>query len=266
VKRAGRKTCSVPSFSILAINLAGSTERWASLSGRLAQFAPGIPVTRIEAVDGRIVAPEEREGFDKAEFERRNGRICLGGEYGCYRSHLKVYAAAAEGEAGIYAVFEDDVMIMPDSLARIEAVLPVIEALGPDSPVVVRLVRHRSKLFRSHARTALGDRIGRMLHGPSGSSAAYLMTRAAARSLAREIAIMREPLDVALEAGWRSDLVFLETQHNIVGLGGAAQPSTIGTYQGMRTTKFPKWRRLPCYAHRTAEYVRRALYALRPIG
>jgi glycosyl transferase, family 25 len=255
-----------PPLSIFAINLAGSTARWAALSEALARHAPAARLHRVEAVDGRIVPPEAREGFDRAEFERRNGRICLGGEYGCYRSHIAVYDAIAREPAPICAVLEDDASFRADSLRRIEAIIPIIEKLGPEAPVLVKLVNHRSVFFRPFARTAEGDRIGRAAHGPSGSSAAYLITPAGARVLRRTIEVMREPLDIAIEAGWRSELIFLSVDGNVVGLGGNEQPSTIGPQTVMRKTKFPKWRRIPCYLHRSAEYLRRALYAFRRIG
>ncbi|WP_204280180.1 hypothetical protein, partial [Raoultella ornithinolytica] len=76
---------------------------------------------------------------------------------------------------------------------RIEAIIAAV----PDFDVI-KLANHRMSLFLRAATTTQGDEIGRALHGPQGSAAAYLVTREGAQGLLSKLAVMTMPWDVAL--------------------------------------------------------------------
>ncbi len=249
-----------PDFHV--INLAKMTGRWQTLQDSFAGLGLGERLRRVEAVDGRLIARDAWTGFDQSEFERRNGRKCLAGEYGCYRSHLRALATIAEGSAEAAVILEDDVCVTPKAVARIKSLIALIASESPIQPMIIKLVNHRVRFFRRVMRTAMGDAVGKALHGPYGSSAGYLLTKPAAALLLRTIGEMREPYDIALEAGWRSQVQVLSVENNVVTLGAQANASSIASHAEMQRTKFPELRRISCYVHRTAEYLRRVRYAL----
>jgi glycosyl transferase family 25 len=242
------------SINIYVINLDRSTDRWNALSdqARSLQF----DLVRIAGVDGREVAADQRVACDERAFQRNNGRTMLPGEYGCYRSHLKVLSAFLETGEAACIIVEDDVILSADLVARAEAALAAVP--GAD---VIKLLNHRTVGFRPVATSAAGDEIGRATHGPQGSAACYAVTRMGALKLLKQIAVMRFPWDIELERGWASRARIYTTRRNVADVkeGG----SNIGTRSVYRETKFPWWRRLPTYAIRIAETVRRINYALK---
>jgi glycosyl transferase, family 25 len=256
VPRPRRTSTPTSEPRLLAINLDSAAARWAGLVADAA--AHGLVLERVAAVDGRAVLPPW-DGFDAREFARRTGRRCLGGEYGCHRSHLAALRGAALGSAEWSVVLEDDVRFLPDSAARLAALLDLLAGAGP---VAVKLASHRIALFRTLARSAAGD-LGLPLVGPGGSAAAYLVNRAGARVLAESLAVMREPFDVALEAHWRHPLRFLCLRRNLVLLDRNPHNSTLLAGDDYLAAKFPRWQRLPRLPHRAAEAWRRAVAGLR---
>jgi glycosyl transferase family 25 len=239
---------------IYVINLDRSTDRWNALSDRAKALQ--FDLIRIAGVDGRGIAADQRTACDERAFQRNNGRTILPGEYGCYRSHLKVLAAFLETGGAACIIVEDDVILSADLVARAEAALAAVP--GAD---VIKLFNHRIVGFRPVATSAIGDEIGRVTHGPQGSAACYAVTRMGALKLLKTVGVMRFPWDIELERGWASRARVYTTRQNVtvVKEGG----SNIGTRSVYRATKFPWWRRLPTYAIRIAETVRRINYALK---
>lgn len=67
----------------------------------------------IEAVDGRVFSPEEREAvFDDEISYKRYGRIINGGEVGCTLSHFKCYNKLAKSNDKFVLILEDDITII----------------------------------------------------------------------------------------------------------------------------------------------------------
>lgn len=240
------------SICIYVINLDRSTDRWNALSDQAKALQ--FDLIRIAGVDGREIPADQRSGFNERDFQRNNGRTMLAGEYGCYRSHLKVLTAFLETGDAACLIVEDDIVLSADLVARAEAAIAAV----PDADVI-KLLNHRIVGFRRVATSATGDEIGRATHGPQGSAACYVVTRLGALKLLKEIGTMRFPWDVELERGWASGVRIYTTRQNVtaVNVGG----SNIGSRSVYRATKFPWWKRLPTYAIRTVETVRRISYA-----
>ena len=260
---ASREVCGCPGLQnhgwamttcIYVINLDRSTERWNALSGQAEALQ--FDLIRVAGVDGREVPADQRVACDERAFQRNNGRTMLPGEYGCYRSHLKVLEAFLETDKAACIIVEDDIILSADLIARAEAAIAAVP--GAD---VIKLFNHRIVGFRPVAASAVGDEIGRATHGPQGSAACYVVTRLGALKLLKAIGTMRFPWDVELERGWASRARIYTTRQNVavVKEGG----SNIGTRSVYRATKFPWWRRLPTYAIRIAETARRINYALK---
>lgn len=242
---------------VFVINLPADNHRWEALSSSAAAHAAHFALHRVEAIDGRLMAPQDRQGVDVAAFNRNGGRDMLPGEYGCYRSHLRALEQFLADGAPCGLILEDDVVFRPDSAARIEAIL----AAAPDFGVI-KLVNHRTRLLIGLSQTQEGDTVGRAIHGPQGSAAAYLVSRAGARRLLEAIAIMALPWDVALERSWSHGATVLTTKQNVLDFSDHRQKSNI-SIGGYRRTKYPWYRRLGTASARTRDYLARTADTLR---
>lgn len=241
---------------VYVINLAGDRTRWEGLVRSAEIHARNFTLHRIEAVDGRT-AGSERPGADLSAFLSLQGRAMLPGEYGCYRSHMKALEVFLESGASHGLILEDDVLFLPDSAARIEAVLAAL----PDGGVV-KLVNHRTALMIALGETAEGDTIGRTLHGPQGSAAAYLVSREGARRLLAGLATMTRPWDVALELFWVHGASVFSTEDDVLGFSEHRQASTIAT-QGYGEAKLPWYRRFGAASVRFKDYFSRLTHVMR---
>ncbi|HMM63028.1 MAG TPA: glycosyltransferase family 25 protein [Mesorhizobium sp.] len=239
---------------VYAINLERSKDRWEALQESAARF--GIGLRRIDAVDGRALHAGELAGLDEPGFRRIHGKRVLPAEIGCYFSHLRALDAIAKGAEPYAVVVEDDIVFTPDFLPFLNG-LTRLE--GWD---VVKLVNHRTSLIRHIHRVNSKHGIGRCLHGPLGSSAAYVVTREGAAMLLRALQPMRLPYDVALERGWAGGYEIFTADKAVVGLSGALI-STIGGSAAYAHTRLPPWKRLGTLLFRAGDYARRVGYALR---
>ncbi len=240
---------------LLVINLKRSRERWSDLEQ--AATSLGIDVRRVEGIDGAVIDREKWVDVKPASFHRKHGRVILPGEYGCYRSHLRALEAAAELDAPYSTIVEDDVALSADITIRLQAITEAI----PDFDVI-KLVNHRVQGFVRKARTREGDEIGRTLHGPLGSAAAYLVSKQGAVKLRRALAVMELPWDIALERYWATGVRFHTVRRNLFAFSAHRGVSTISPGAAYAETKFPAWRRLPAAVFRLQDYGWRCIAAL----
>ncbi|UVK44363.1 O-antigen ligase family protein [Mesorhizobium sp. AR07] len=218
-------------LSIFAINLDRETGRWSELLA--SAEAVGLTLQRIAAVDGRALAKEEWTEIDLPTARKLSGRDILPGEYACYRSHIQALETFLAGGSAYGLIVEDDVLFSEDTKRRIEAIIAAV----PDFDVI-KLTNHRMSFFMRAVETTEGDEIGRALHGPQGSAAAYLVTREGAQGLLSALAVMKMPWDVALERFWDTGLKVYSVHQNVLGfaksskISGIAGPS--GSYKFAR--------------------------------
>lgn len=128
LKRQDTKS-EMQSLGIFVINLDGSHDRHASISAKLAAF--GISFERVSAVDGRPLNLATVSDYNAARAERYMGRSLVGGEIGCYYSHLKVAQQFLQSQADYALVLEDDAMPLYNPVALLEQALPELEAADP---------------------------------------------------------------------------------------------------------------------------------------
>jgi glycosyl transferase family 25 len=112
------------------INLDGSNDRLHAISERLTAF--GIPFERISAVDGRPLDLTTVADYDEAHAERYMGRGLVGGEIGCYHSHLKVAARFLQSDARYALVLEDDALPLCNPVELLEQALADLGTIDPD--------------------------------------------------------------------------------------------------------------------------------------
>lgn len=172
---------TAPPFS-LVVSLGGDRlERFgaAYAAGDLA----GVPLERLEAVDGRAIRSfgglVERGAAARLEALARTGtraehRDLTPGAVGCYLSHLRAWRRVAGSGAPYAFVFEDDADIPGDTLARFERALAQVggrpwdvlllgcdgegESAGPDLTRITRFLRlHAYAITPSAARRLCGE-------------------------------------------------------------------------------------------------------------
>jgi len=237
---------------LVLINLERSKDRLAAVTASAQEH--GLQLTRIPAADGRALDAEQYRTLDEPKFHEMCGKGVLPGELGCYISHLTALKKIAEGNAEMGVVLEDDVRFTPDFA-------PMIDRLaGVDGWDVVKLINHRTGGFVRHLRLTNTYSLGRCLHGPMGSAAAYVVRREAARRLLVAMAKMSLPFDVELERAWIHKVNFFTLDNPVVSICyTGSEIAGVGAYKRM---KFPFYRRWRTLVHRTVNYLRCLSYAV----
>ena len=238
------------------INLDRAPERLARIRAQLDALA--LPWQRLAAVDARAFTPEQSAALDEPGYRRKHGMSPVGGELGCYLSHVEVmrrFVAMEPAQAQFALVLEDDALLKP----TLQAVLKGLIANASHWDMV--------KLSAVHSGTpvpvlevAAGHQLAVMLSRCTGSSA-YLINRRAAESYLAGLLPMSLPYDHVFDQGWRFGLkVRLVTP---TPCGHDEQiASTIVTPPGVQR-KFHWTRRLPAFGYRLGNEWARLRYGLR---
>lgn len=240
---------------IYVINLDRSVGRWERMRAQAVQH--GLNIVRIAAVDGQALGEGERRDFKPFRFFYHNGRAILGGEYGCYRSHLLALETFVASGDTMALVMEDDVDLNENLIPRAMA---AVAAVGRN--VVVKLANHRKVGFRPLIKSAEGDVIGRCQHGPQGSAACYIVTREAALTLLKTMKPIQLPYDVALERGWSTGVETYSAAENFVEFSPYRRDTTIGKRSDYRAAKPHFLLRTTAHWFRAHDQLRRWLYAI----
>lgn len=242
------------SVPVYVINLARSRDRWDRLKSNADELS--IELRRVEAVEGKLLSSDELADFDDAGFRRLHGKIAMPAEIGCYFSHIRALEIIADAPEPFAVIVEDDVVLSPAFTA---AVNQLTHILGWD---VIKLVNHRLSAFRPFLRVNDEISVGRSLHGPMGSAAAYLVTKQAARRLSKSIRAMRLPYDVELERGWSGGYQIFTTNVPLVSF--FATESTIAQGRSAYAERrLAIYKRISTLVFRATDYIRRIAYALR---
>ncbi|MFK0162622.1 glycosyltransferase family 25 protein [Rhizobium sp. NPDC090279] len=242
--------------SIYVINLDRSRDRWEHLCSQAVEY--DLHVTRIPAVDGRVIAEADRVDFHQHSFIYHNGRKLLPGEYGCYRSHLIALEQFVASGDKMAIIMEDDVELNEKLIPRAVAAMESVQGAR-----LVKLVNHRLVGFKPICETAENDVIGRCMHGPQGSAACYIVNRKAAKKLLTTLKPMLLPYDIALERGWSTGVETFTTLENLVDFSPHRADTTIGKRVHYRAVKRHFMLRLTAYWFRTCDQLRRWYYAIK---
>ncbi len=130
-------------FACFVINLDGSDDRLRSISDKL--DAAGMAFTRLSAVDGRGFDPDRVPDYDPQAAQRYMGRALVGGEIGCYHSHLAAARAFLESGASWGLILEDDSDPDPELRRVVEKTIGFLDAHDPDWRIV-NLGNHKLKI------------------------------------------------------------------------------------------------------------------------
>jgi len=241
---------------IYVINLDRSRERWERLCSQAMEY--DLDITRIPAVDGRVIAERDRIDFHPKSFIYHNGRKLLPGEYGCYRSHLLALEQFVASGDKMAIIMEDDVELNERLIPRAIAAMESVQGAR-----LVKLVNHRLVGFKAIRETTENDVVGRCMHGPQGSAACYIVNRKAAKKLLTTLKPMLLPYDVALERGWSTGVETFTTFENLVDFSPHRAATTIGKRIHYRAVKRHPLLRLTAHWFRTCDQMRRWRYAVK---
>jgi glycosyl transferase, family 25 len=238
----------------LVINLDRAPERLARITGQLGRL--GLPFERLPAVDARAFTPDQQAALDVAAYRRKHGMEPLGGELGCYLSHVEAMRRLLASRADFALVLEDDVLLTERLPAALSGLMQHVARWD-----MVKLSAVHSGTPQPVLEVAPGQQLAVMLSRCTGSSA-YLVNRRAAEAYARGLLPMSLPYDHVFDQGWRFGLkVRLLTPTPCIHDEDTA--STIGTPASAPSRKFPWTKRLPTYAYRVGNEWRRLMYGLR---
>lgn len=243
------------SVPVYVINLARSQNRWDALRASANEFS--VDVRRVEAVEGKLLADDELADFDEAGFRRKHGKIALPAEIGCYFSHIRALETIIAENEPFAVIVEDDIEFTPNFLPLVSK---VTELHGWDA---IKLVNHRVAAFRPFMKVGDKFSIGRCLHGPLGSAAAYIVTLEGAQKLLSAIRIMSLPFDVELERGWARNYEIFTLNQSIVVLSKATASTIAQGREAYAVKRLPIYKRIGTLLFRTTDYMRRIAYALR---
>jgi len=235
---------------ILVINLDRAHERLAGIAATLARLA--LPWTRVRAVDGKLLTPEQLALLDRPEFERRHGMTPWPNEMGCYLSHLDAMRVFLASDARHAVILEDDAGISDALPAVLQGLVDHAERWD-----MVKLSKVHSGTPQRVLELAPGYWLAVMLTRCTGSSA-YILNRHAAEVYLQRLLPMNLPYDLAFEQCWHYGLKMRIVTPTPV-LHDDRTPSTIGAPP---PRKFHWTRRWRTHLWRVGNEWRRVVYAL----
>jgi glycosyl transferase family 25 len=101
-----------------------SMERNAKRRELLQSSLPGLSLTYIGGVDGRMLSDEEvREHYDDEAARKRYGRSLSRGQLGCALSHRQIYADIVDRQLDRALILEDDALPNVENLSSVDSVL-----------------------------------------------------------------------------------------------------------------------------------------------
>jgi len=127
-------------FHCLVVNLDGSDDRWRAVSAALGRA--DVAFERLPAVDGRARSPEAFPDYDGVRAMRHMGRGLVGGEVGCYLSHLAAARAFLDTGAPHGLILEDDAAPSPELRRIVARTADFLDAADPAWRIVNLGNRH----------------------------------------------------------------------------------------------------------------------------
>lgn len=194
----------------------------------------------VEAVYGKTLSDAERRTwYDEAANQRRYHQALMPGEIGCYASHLQVAQRLLDSGEPYALVLEDDVHLLPELRAVLEAVAQL-----PAQWDMIKLVGREQEPVLQHwslPGLTAATRLIRYRRAPSRTGA-YLLSRSGAHKLLQTRRPFFRPVDVDIRYWWESDLrLYGVLPYPITRSVDSAQ-STIGLQAAPRAVR--RWRKL----------------------
>lgn len=142
-------------IGVYVINLDRSKDRLEAIDRRLTAF--GTAFERVPAFDGVRLDLATAGDYDAERAGRYMGRGLLGGEYGCYRSHIDAASRFLRSDARYALVLEDDALPQCDPLELLSKVLLDLNAVDPDW-LLVNIGTNRNRIYTEIAKYEIEGR------------------------------------------------------------------------------------------------------------
>ncbi|WP_170975800.1 glycosyltransferase family 25 protein [Rhizobium sp. FY34] len=182
------------SLETYVINLDSSSSRLQEIKDRLNTY--GLSFQRVSAVDGRGLDLETLADYDGLRAGRYMGRSLVGGEIGCYRSHLKVAEQFLASDAAYALVLEDDALPLCNPVELLASALPDLERADPDW-MLINIGNNKLKIATPLSRYTVGTHACELVaahYFPMTTSAIVWSRKGAAEFLAQHRTIFA-PVD-----------------------------------------------------------------------
>ncbi len=179
-------------FVTYYINLDESNERRLAIEGQL-KCADLIESIRVSAVDGRGADLTAEADYDDKAAVSSVGRSLTGGEYGCYKSHIKTLELFLARDDDFAVVIEDDVILDPGWTETLRSALDVIAAVDVEFDVM-HLAADRLKFFTSISCLPGGQDVVAAHYFPMTTSA-LLWSRGGAKKFLMDNTTVEMPID-----------------------------------------------------------------------
>jgi len=202
-----------------------------------------------------LLSSDELADFDEAGFRCLHGKIAMPAEIGCYFSHIRALEIIADAPEPFAVIAEDDIVFTSSFQPFLTHLTKIT---GWDA---VKLVNHRTAAFQAFRRIDGQFSIGRCLHGPLGSSAAYVVTREGASKLLKALRPMRLPYDVALERGWAGAYQIFTSDKPVVEFSNIAISTIAQGRSAYAKKRLPAYKRISTLLFRATDYARRIAYS-----
>lgn len=173
------------------INLDKDSERLSFVTSNFKKL--GVEFERISAVDGRTFSEQDFQAFSKPR-PRRNNKVWMRGQMGCFLSHFAAWEKIAKGDQDFCAVFEDDIHLSDDLTQILND-----GSWIPGDADVIRLETSTNRIRLSPQ--PLVTRATRNFYGVKSTSwctGGYLISRKAAQQLIDLPVQHHQPSDVIL--------------------------------------------------------------------
>lgn len=128
------------------INLDGSDQRLANATAQLQQ--ENWDFSRFPAYDGRGKDLSEFKNYNDIEAQKILGRSLISSELGCYLSHYGCAEKFLETDADYLVVLEDDIQVLPNFKANIDALLNYLHEKKELDWYVVNIAAKKKKLAK----------------------------------------------------------------------------------------------------------------------
>lgn len=212
------------------INLDRAADRRAGMEERLGLLAAeGVEHTRVSAVDGSKLKPEDLKVYDHDIARRKFGlgsNRMTPNEIACTLSHARVLQAILDAGHDYAVVLEDDVQLSPAFGAAIKAAGEI--KTGYDLIYLNQHVRRRHRRIETIKTTAGPSDIVRMYY-TQPCSYSYLVSRKGARKLLDHMFPIIAQYDVFLQRYWETRLEMFTLNPPVARVDLAAHTkSTIG--------------------------------------
>lgn len=169
-------------MKVFLINMAESPQRLASADRQLRRL--GVAYERVEAVNGRLLTPEERRrAVNSFRWWCAIGRPIVPAEIGCALSHATIYRHMVEEKIPYACVLEDDVVLDDRFREQLDFIAHNVNVAEAQ---VVLLSNHTQE--RHDGQAVIPTQQDMFAEG-------YVLTRRAAEALLRENYPMQTPCD-----------------------------------------------------------------------